>query len=455
MQNVRAAAVAGLFYPDDATELRRNVQAHLAAAEPQAGGAVPKAIITPHAGYRYSGAVAAVAYASLRNARDVIHRVVMLGPAHRVAVRGLAAPAATKFVTPLGSVEMDSAAIELALPLSHVSLSDTAHAEEHGLEVQLPFLQEMLACFSLAPFVVGAATPEQVAEVLDILWGGPETLLVISSDLSHFHDYDSAQHMDAESARSICRLRPLRREQACGRTPINGLLRLAQQRGLRAQRLQLRNSGDVVGGDKTRVVGYGAFHFSLPSNGAHGYSRGERGTLLRLAADSIQHGLTHGEALLVRAEEFDPALRAHRATFVTLKIEGRLRGCMGRLEAMRSLAEDVARSAFAAAFRDPRFPPVTEADAEQLHIHISVLSPLEPLQFASEKELLALVRPGVDGLLLQESNRRGTLLPSVWDSLSGADEFLCHLKRKAGLPEDYWSDDLHVSRYTAVDVQAE
>ncbi len=451
MQNVRATAVAGLFYPADASELRRELQAHLAAAEPHAGGLVPKAIIAPHAGYRYSGAVAAVAYAALRNARDVIRRVVMLGPAHRVAVRGLAAPAAAQFVTPLGAVEVDSAAIEKALPLAHVSLSDAAHAEEHSLEVQLPFLQLLLARFSLVPFAVGEATPEQVAEVLDMLWGGPETLLVISSDLSHFHDYDSAQQMDETTTQSILRLRPLKREQACGRTPINGLLRLVQQRGLRGQRLQLRNSGDT-GGDKARVVGYGAFHFTV---GTDGYSQSEKQALLRLATDSVRHGLTHGEALPVRAEDFDSALRAQRATFVTLKIKGRLRGCMGKLEAARPLAEDVARSAFAAAFRDPRFPPVTEADAERLQIHISVLSPLAPLQFGSEKELLALMRPGVDGLLLQEGNRRGTLLPSVWGSLSGADEFLRHLKRKAGLPEDYWSDDLRVSRYTAADVQAE
>ncbi len=455
MENVRAAAVAGLYYPADASELRRELQAHLAAAEPQAGGPVPKAIIAPHAGYRYSGAVAAVAYSALRNSRDVIRRVVMLGPAHRVAVHGLAAPAAAQFITPLGAVELDDAAIEKALTLPQVSRSAAAHVEEHSLEVQLPFLQKLLRRFSLVPFAVGVATPEQVAEVLDMLWGGPETLLVISSDLSHFRDYDSAQHMDETTAQSILRLRPLQRAQACGHAPINGLLRLAQQRGLRAQRLQLRNSGDIVGGDKTRVVGYAAFHFSLPSNGAHGYSRDERETLLRLAAGSIQHGLTHGEALSVSAEDFDPALRAQRATFVTLKIEGRLRGCMGKLEATCPLAEDAARSAFAAAFRDPRFPPVTEADAEQLQIHVSVLSPLEPLEFKSEKELLAQMRSGVDGLFLQEGNRRGTLLPSVWGSLSGADEFLRHLKRKAGLAEDYWSDDLRVSRYTATDVQAE
>ena len=454
MANVRAAAVAGLFYPADVSKLRRTVQAHLDAAEAQAGGPVPKAIIVPHAGYSYSGAVAAIAYGALRNARDVIRRVVILGPAHRVAVRGLVASGATHFTTPLGQVELDTVLIEQALDLPHVSLSDAAHADEHSLEVQLPFLQFLLARFSLAPFLVGEATGEQVAEMLDVLWGGTETLLVISSDLSHFHSYSSAQQMDENTARSICGLRPLKRSQACGRTPINGLLRLAQQRGLRAKQLYLRNSGDLAEGDKTRVVGYGAFHFTVETDGGDRYSQGEKQTLLRLATDSIRHGLTHAEAPSVRSEDFCPALRAQRATFVTLKIDGRLRGCMGKLQAAYPLAEDVARSAFAAAFRDPRFPPVTEPDAKHLQIHISVLSPLEPLQFSSEKDLLTQMRPRIDGLLLREGSGRGTLLPSVWGATVGADEFLRKLKIKAGLREDYWSSDLRVWRYTADDVES-
>jgi len=289
---------------------------------------------------------------------------------------------------------------------------------------------------------------------MDVLWGGPETLLVISSDLSHFHDYSSAQHLDEETARSICHLRSLRPDQACGRTSINGLMRLVKRRGLQVRRLELRNSGDIVGGDKTRVVGYGAFHFTLEDNASDDYSQSETHTLLGLAKDSIRHGLTHGEPLPVRAKDFQPALRAQRSTFVTLKIDGKLRGCMGKLQATYSLAEDVAHSAFAAAFRDPRFPQVTKLDAERLHIHISVLSRLEPLKFGSEKDLLAQMRPGVDGLLLQEGSRRGTLLPSVWGVVSGADEFLRQLKIKAGLQECYWSDDLRVSRYTAEDVEA-
>ncbi len=454
MANVRAAACAGLFYPADATELRQDVQAYLEVSEPDAGWPVPKAIIAPHAGYEYSGVVSATAYAALRKASDIIRRVILLGPAHRVPVYGLVVPSATQFATPLGPVDLDSAAIELALTLPQVSLSDDAHVDEHSMEVHLPFLQLLLARFTLVPFAVGKATPEQVTEIMDVLWGGPETLLVISSDLSHFHDYSSAQHLDEETARSICHLRSLRPDQACGCTPINGLLRLVKRRGLQVRRLELRNSGDIVGGDKTRVVGYGAFHFTLEDNGSDDYSHSEKQTLLGLAKDSIRHGLTHGEPLPVRAKDFQPALRAQRATFVTLKIDGKLRGCIGKLQATYSLAEDVARSAFAAAFRDPRFPQVTKLDAERLHIHISVLSPLEPLQFGSEKDLLAQMRPGVDGLLLQEGSRRGTLLPSVWGVVSGADEFLRHLKIKADLHECYWSDDLRVSRYTVEDVEA-
>ncbi|MDP6792595.1 MAG: AmmeMemoRadiSam system protein B [Anaerolineales bacterium] len=450
---MRAAACAGIFYSADVNELRRDVQAYLEVSEPDAGWPVPKAIIAPHAGYEYSGVVSATAYASLRKASDIIRRVILIGPAHRVPVYGLVVPSAMQFATPLGPVNLDSAAIELALTLPQVSLSDDAHINEHSIEVHLPFLQLLLARFTLVPFAVGNSKPEQVVEILDMLWGGPETLLVISSDLSHYHDYSSAQYLDEETARSICHLRSLRPEQACGCTLINGLLRLVKQRGLQVRRLALCNSGDIAGGDKARVVGYGAFHFTLEDNGSDDYSQSEKQTMLGLAKDSIRHGLTYGEPLPVGAKDFEPALLTQRATFVTLKIDGKLRGCMGKLQATYSLAEDVASSAFAAAFRDPRFPQVTKLEAERLHIHISVLSPLEALQFGSEKDLLAQLRPGVDGLLLQEGRRRGTLLPSVWGIVSGADEFLRHLKRKAGLHERYWSADLRVSRYTAEDVE--
>jgi AmmeMemoRadiSam system protein B len=260
MHEVRPPAVAGMFYPQSATELRAAISAYLDAAT--ASGPAPKAIIAPHAGYIYSGPIAANAYAMLAPKRELIEKVVLLGPAHRVAFRGLAAPSCSHFATPLGEIDIDRASIERVAHLPQVKVLDEPHALEHSLEVQLPFLQTVLVRFELTPFVVGDASAEDVAEVLEILWGGPETLIVVSSDLSHYHDYDTAVTLDRETSRAIAALRPaeLDYDRACGRTAIAGLLYVAKQLGLRVEVLDVRNSGDTAG-SRDRVVGYGAYAF--------------------------------------------------------------------------------------------------------------------------------------------------------------------------------------------------
>jgi len=260
MVRVRSPAVAGTFYPDDPAELRTAVRRYLGATGSPPAGPIPKALIVPHAGYVYSGPIAASGYALVAARRDEIHRVVLLGPAHRVAVAGLAAPAAQRFATPLGQVEIDQQALGQVTALPQVAVSEQAHAFEHSLEVHLPFLQELLADFSLVPLVVGDASPEEVAEVLDRLWGGPETLIVVSSDLSHYYDYATARRMDAETSRAIERLDPaaIDTEQACGRIPVQGLLLAARRHGLRAKAVDVRNSGDTAG-SRDQVVCYGAY----------------------------------------------------------------------------------------------------------------------------------------------------------------------------------------------------
>jgi hypothetical protein len=260
---VRPAAVAGTFYPGFPEELAAEVGGMLADAG-MSPAPVPKAIIAPHAGYMYSGAVAAAAYARLRPAASRISRVVLLGPVHRVPVRGLALPAAAAFATPLGTVPVDLDAVRQLAGLRQVCVSADAHALEHSLEVQLPFLQAVLEKFAVVPLAVGEASAEDVAEVLDRLWGGPETLIVVSSDLSHYLSYDDAQAVDRATARAILELRTnISHEQACGGTPVNGLTLVAQRHGLVPELVDLRNSGDTAG-DRRRVVGYGAFAFVEP-----------------------------------------------------------------------------------------------------------------------------------------------------------------------------------------------
>ncbi len=257
----RPAAVAGQFYPGDATTLRRMVEDFLREVKP-ATAPTPKAIIAPHAGYVYSGPIAASAYARFAPDRDVIKRVVLLGPSHRVPFRGLAASGAEAFATPLGDVPVDTEAVRALATLQQVAVLNAAHAGEHSLEVQLPFLQVMLKDFKIVPLVVGTATDAQVGEVIDALWGGPETRFVISSDLSHYHDYATARELDAATARAVEALRPedIGEEQACGRLPIRGLLCAARGHNLQAQTLDLRNSGDTAG-PRHEVVGYGAWAF--------------------------------------------------------------------------------------------------------------------------------------------------------------------------------------------------
>jgi len=264
MSRVRPPAVAGSFYHNEKNILSYDIESLLDGAHSRADKeyTVPKAMIVPHAGYIYSGPVAASAYRLLEPVRDRIKRVVLLGPVHRVPVIGLALPVVNAFQTPLGEVAIDADAVAMVEHLDQVVFSNAAHAQEHSLEVQLPFLQTVLDNFTIVPFAVGNVSGEQVAEVLDTLWGGDETLIVISSDLSHFHPYQVAHKIDTHTVEKILDFQSnVSHEQACGGTPVNGLLIAAQKHKLKPQLLDLRNSGDTAG-DKSRVVGYASFAFT-------------------------------------------------------------------------------------------------------------------------------------------------------------------------------------------------
>jgi len=267
MPAIRPAAVAGSFYPGEASVLAAEVTSHVASAPRSPASSAPKAIIAPHAGYVYSGPIAGSVYARVAPLAGRIRRVVLAGPAHRVYVHGIAVPAAQGFQTPLGPIRVDVDAVARLRELPFVEVSDLAHAHEHSLEVHLPFLQAVLGDFSLVPLVVGDASPEEMARVLELVWGGDETLVVVSSDLSHYLPYDAARARDGDTARAILDLDPtLVPEEACGAAPINGLLALARAKGLTAELVDLRNSGDTAG-NRDRVVGYGAFAFHAPRAG--------------------------------------------------------------------------------------------------------------------------------------------------------------------------------------------
>jgi len=442
MASIRSAAVAGMFYPGDAKALAAELDELLGGVDksaPRLG--FPKALIVPHAGYIYSGPVAARAYDELGPARGIVSRVVMLGPVHRVAVRGLAVPTDDAFATPLGRVSIDRAAIEVARGFPQVVPSDAAHLQEHALEVQLPFLQRQLGEFTLAPFAVGMASVDEVAQVIDALWGGPETLIVISTDMSHYHPYGEARRIDGNTLTRIGGFATdLDPDEACGATPLNGFLRVARRRNMGIQLLAACNSGDTAGG-KGRVVGYSSFALYEPGTDIAAEDAGK--TLLAIARAAIESRLFGA----MQAPDA-PWLRQSGATFVTLTKDGALRGCIGSLEAARPLGVDVAENAVAAAFRDPRFAPMTREEWSGVRVEVSLLSTPKPMRFADEADLLSQIRVSEDGLILECDGRRATFLPQVWESIPDKVLFLRELVRKAGLPGDTRLGRCKIWRYT-------
>jgi AmmeMemoRadiSam system protein B/AmmeMemoRadiSam system protein A len=441
MASIRPAAVAGLFYPGERNALYAEVTGLLGGVERDAPRlAFPKALVVPHAGYVYSGPVAARAYDELSGARGLVRRVVLLGPVHRVPVRGLAAPSAEAFETPLGSIPVDRAALRALKDLPQVVQSDPAHAAEHSLEVQLPFLQAQLGEFSLVPLAVGNALVDEVAEVLERLWGGDETLIVISTDLSHYHAYEEARSIDSATlARIATCSTDIDHDEACGATPLNGLLSYARERKLEVRLLAACNSGDTAGG-RDRVVGYSSFAlYEAPQADAGA-------ALVGIARAAIEEKLFARKAQALRAAW----LAQPGASFVTLLKNGELRGCIGSLEATRPLGEDVADNAVGAAFRDPRFAALDAAEWPACAVEVSLLSTPKKLRFADEAGLLGQIRPGKDGLIVEADGRRGTFLPQVWASVPDTREFLSELLRKAGIAPGTPFTRCAISRYTVV-----
>tara|TARA_R100001143_G_C3353437_1_gene130908 strand:- start:420 stop:1781 length:1362 start_codon:yes stop_codon:yes gene_type:complete len=451
MTSIRNPAVAGTFYPGRHDELMAMVDAMLADAPDSESS--PKVIIVPHAGYVYSGSVAAQAYRRLAKVRKKIKRVVLLGPSHRVGFRGIAASSANSFSTPLGKIPLDVETIKLLTAVTQTTFLDKAHAQEHSLEVQLPFLQRSLDQFQLIPLVVGDADKKAVAEVLEFLWGGEETLIVISSDLSHYHPYDEAKSLDAETSGKILALQDdLQGSEACGCRPLNGLLYLAGKQGMRVEQLAMLNSGDTAG-PRDKVVGYGAYVINHQPRVKvqEDYSLAQRQIMLQLARDAIQQALLGNKNFDVKLKLYPQALLKKAASFVTINLNGALRGCIGSLQAHRPLLIDIIQNAQSAAFRDPRFKPLSLQEYQQIDIHISVLTEAVPFPVKDRQELLEKIRPGKDGLIIRARGKSATYLPSVWEKIPQPEDFITELRRKAGLDPTGWDADTEVMRYQTVE----
>lgn len=462
--SVRPAAVAGLFYPAEETELRDDVTRFIEAAADRPGRvpvgaplsqvsgdgaqpqttAAPQAVIAPHAGYRYSGPTAGYAYQALASRRDTVRRVVVVGPAHRVPFEGIGVTSARAWSTPFGDVEVDDEAREALRGIPGVVEADDAHAPEHSIEVHLPFVHEVLGPVPVLPLVVGRATPGAVARALEAVWCDDDTVIVASSDLSHYLDDEAARQRDHRTAEAIleARLTDIGPRDACGCLPIGGLLAAAMKRGLAPRLLDLSTSADTAG-EPSRVVGYGSFALlpSLP------LSEHDRIWLLDLASRAIAYELRCGDPYPLEDVDVPVALRSPGASFVTLTQGDTLLGCIGSLEPQRALWRDVVHNARAAAFEDPRFEPLNRTDAAGTTVEVSVLSSLEELSVPSPEALASELRPGEDGVVLAAEGRRGTFLPDVWETIPEPLTFVRELTRKARWDKP-WIDGARAWRYT-------
>jgi hypothetical protein len=447
----RDPALAGSFYPAEAQALRQMVSQCLEGASDLS--LAPKVIVAPHAGYIYSGPIAGNAYRPLVSMAGRIRRVVMLGPPHRMPVASFCVPAAQTFATPLGDIPLDPEFMAIARNHPGMQVDDAPHAREHCLETQLPFLQHILGKFTLLPVLVGGASAQAVSDLLARLWGGDETLIVISTDLSHYHDYASTQRLDETVRRAVETLRPdqIGEDNACGRHGLRGLLARASQLDLRATTLDLRNSGDTAGRQqRDRVVGYGAWALEYATQAR--LVDAQRQQLVDVARRAIGIGIQHGRAPNVEWQTFVRPLQAIRATFVTLTLDGRLRGCIGSVVPHEPLVTDVAANAYKAAFQDPRFKPLTQAEVSRLDVSVSILSHPRPIAANSEAEAIAALHPEEDGVILQAADaqgqqRRGLFLPHVWHELRDPRQFMRHLKAKAGLSPEGWPAGARLWRY--------
>ncbi|WP_135503943.1 AmmeMemoRadiSam system protein B [Roseovarius aestuariivivens] len=447
---LRYPATAGKFFPGEPDALSQEAEACI--TKGRAGwrpeGSVPRAVISAHAGYAFSGWLSGTSWRATARGRP--ESVVVLSPSHRHAFDGIALPSQRGYAMPGFELRIDRGATNSLVMEELAKIEDAAHDQEHGIETQLAFLHRLHPEARIVPLVIGQSTPAQVAAVIDHLAArdGTPPLFILSSDLSHFLPLDKARDHDAETAKLIetAQTGRLTGAHACGAMAIKGFFASRYGQGCKVQRLAMANSADVTG-DTNRTVGYGAWAAFGPADDM--IVPQHRDVLLGVARKALISRAKKGKPPQIETSSFAPALHGFGASFVTLQQDERLRGCIGSLTAHQPLIADVVENTVKSGFQDPRFKPITAAEIPDLRIKIAVLSPSAPMTFGDEKSLLDQLVAGRDGLILSDGGKRGVFLPMVWESLPTADQFLTGLKVKAGLPKDHWSDTVEIRRFCA------
>jgi len=437
-QTIRPPAAAGRFYPDDPEELRKMVGTLLRDASGLDVKGTIRGLVSPHAGYIYSGIVAAAGY---RQIAPSTRTVILIGPSHRFPLGGASIPSVTAYRTPLGDVRLSKLAFRLQKLPIFGSVTE-AHKMEHSLEVQLPFLQVMLRAFEIVPILVNSADPKALAAAL-APYIDNDTLIVASTDLSHYYPYERAVSLDRICTSAITGAEFSRMPlcEACGKQAVMTLMHIAEIKNWDAKLIDYKNSGDTAGG-RNNVVGYASIAFVDRKEGSkkmkESMSIRDKKALLRLARSAIEAKLVKD----VKVERPEPSLilKESRGCFVTLHKYGQLRGCIGTIEPICPLAECVEKNAQNAAFRDPRFPCLGAEELPEIDIEVSILSVPERLRFRDGDDLKRQLRPNVHGVILSRGMHRSTFLPQVWEQLPDKEQFLEHLCLKGGMPANAWKD---------------
>lgn len=443
MKKIRTASVAGTFYPESPKELTPLME-HFVQNNHKQYEYYSRAIIVPHAGYFYSGQLASEGYQYLNKEAE---NVFIIAPAHYVWIEGIAVSSCDVWQTPLGEIEVNQDINKILLKDFAAKVNDAAIEPEHSLEVQVPFVQTFLPNAKIIPILVGDASYGQITEIISHFWKDKKNVFVISSDLSHFHQDNEAKKIDKITSDMIetNNVADFHHEQACGLIGILGLMGFAKEKEFSLIRINLQNSS-VVSGDKSRVVGYGSwmlFEGTKEKFIKDNFSE----FLIDICKKSILSGLSTGKHLNVESLKVPEVLHQSGASFVTLEIEGDLRGCIGSIIAHKPLIEDLSQNAFASAFSDPRFHPLEKKEFGLLDIAISLLTIPVQISFEDEEDLLKQIVKDVDGIIIRDGGYQSVYLPSVWEQIPDKKMFLNSLKQKAGMNPFYFSKTFEAYRF--------